>query len=80
MSLEQLAALLGWMTVINMVIMVLSAILLAGLKGILGRYHSKLFAVSAEEVAAASCNYLGRFKVLIIVFNLTPYIALRLIA
>jgi len=80
MTLEQLTALFGWMTVINTGIMVLSAVLLMALKGALGEYHGRLFGISADEVFSASYTYIGRFKVLIIVFNLTPYIALRVIA
>ena len=79
MTLEQLTALFGWMTAINMGIMALSSLLLMALKGTLGKYHGRLFGIGPEEVASAAYNYLGRFKVLIIVFNLTPYIALRVI-
>ena len=78
MTVEQLTAFFGWMTAINMTIMVLSALLLMALKGTLGKYHSRLFGIDAADVSTASYNYLGRFKVLIIVFNLTPYVALRL--
>ena len=79
MTLEQLTTLFGWMTAINMGIMLLSALLLMALKGTLGKYHGRLFGISPEAVAAGSYAYLGRFKALIIVFNFTPYIALRVI-
>jgi len=41
--------------------------------------HAKLFNVKEDQVAIVAYSYLGVFKVLIIVFNIVPYISLLLI-
>ena len=43
------------------------------------KIHSKLFGVTETQISAVVYAYLGMFKVLIIVFNIVPYIALMMI-
>ena len=43
------------------------------------RVHSKMFDLDPQKLPAMYFDYLGRFKVLVIVFNLVPYLALRII-
>jgi hypothetical protein len=41
--------------------------------------HSKIFDLDPETLPAMYFDYLGRLKLLVIVFNLVPYLALRII-
>ena len=50
------------------------------MKKLVCRMHGKLFAISEENVAMATYAYLGIYKILLLVFNIVPYIALSIIA
>ena len=79
MNLEQLTELLKWMTIINIGLLVFSVLLIMLLKNFVAKMHSKLFGIKQDQVAIVAYSYLGIFKVLIIVFNIVPYISLLLI-
>ena len=79
MTLEQLTDLFKWMTIINVALLILGGVLIMTLKRTLYRAHSRLFGLSEDQVAAVSYNYLGIFKLLVIVFNLVPYVSLVLV-
>ena len=79
MALEQLTDLFKWMTIINIGLLVLSSVLVMVLKNFICTMHGKLFGIKEDNVATVVYGYLGMFKVLVIVFNLVPYISLVLI-
>ena len=78
MTIETLTELFGWITVINMGLLIFSTIMLFFMKGMAIKIHSKMFGVDEKDLNRMYFEYLGRFKILVIVFNLTPYIALKL--
>ena len=79
MTLEQLTDLFKWMTVIDIGILVLSSVLVMVLRNVMCKMHGKVFGIKEDKVAVVAYSYLGLFKVLVIVFNLVPYISLWLI-
>lgn len=79
MSIEQLTDLFMWMSIINVAILTLSAILGMTLKGYFYKKHAQLFGLKESEVAVVAYNYLGTYRLLVIVFNIVPYIALRIL-
>jgi len=79
MDLEQLTELFKWMTIISCGLLALSAVLVMLLKDALCKMHAKLFGMKEQDVLIASYTYLGNFKVLIIIFNIVPYISLLVI-
>jgi hypothetical protein len=78
MSIETLTELLAWITAVNIGLLLLTTILLFLMKDFAVKIHSKMFDIDAKDLNRMYFDYLGRFKVLVIVFNLGPYIALRL--
>ena len=42
--------------------------------------HSKLFKISKEKLDAMYFNFLANYKLAIFIFNLAPYIALKIMA
>lgn len=78
MTLEQLTSLFKWMTIINIGLLVLSSVFVMVLRNIMCKMHGKLFGIKEDNVAIVAYGYLGMFKVLVIVFNLVPYISLQL--
>jgi len=79
MNLEQLTDLFQWMTIINIGVFVLSSVLIMLLKKSIYKMHAYLFGIQEDQVAIAAYGYLGRFKILVLVFNIVPYLSLLLI-
>ena len=51
-----------------------------GFKEPVKNIHSKLSGLSSEKLDELYFNYLGSFKMTIIILNIAPYVALRLMA
>lgn len=77
MSLQELAAFLGWCTVINMVILAVAAFSLMGMRGTMAKLHSAMFGVSEPDLLRIYFKYIAYYKIAIFMFNLVPYLALR---
>ncbi len=80
MSIEELTSFLGWCSVINMGVLVFSTIMLALMKDVAINMHSKIFSLNPQILPPIYFRYLGNLKLLVIVFNLAPYIALKIIS
>lgn len=79
MTLETLTELMGWITVLNIGLLLFSTIMILLLKSTITKIHSRMFDIDATDLSRLYFDYLGRFKMLVIVFNLAPYFALKLI-
>lgn len=80
MNIIEITAFLGWCTVINLSIYLLSACFMTVFKNFTTKLHSKLMGIDVTELPSLYFKYMGNYKIVIIVFNLVPYIALTLIA
>jgi len=69
----------GWCTVINSGFYIFTVVILIILKEPVKKIHSKLSGISADKLDEIYFNYLGNFKLAIIIFNITPYLALKFI-
>ena len=78
MSVDTLTSILGWCTVINFIILLVSTITLLSMRSMVTRIHASLFGLDAKDLGRAYFQYLAQYKIAIIVLNLTPYIALKL--
>jgi len=76
MTIAELTTFFGWMTVINFLVFALSCGLVLALRGMQVSLHTKMFKVSEEVIYNDTYAFLGGWKLLIIVFNLVPYLAL----
>ncbi len=79
MNIELLKECFMWMTVINLGIFILSAVLSMLLKDLIVRMHGRMFGISPEALKAILYGYLGLYKVVFIVFVLVPWLALLII-
>ncbi len=77
-SLPALTTFLGWCVVINLVIYTLSAVALMVFKGLLGSIAGRLFGVDPQYARNESFAWLARYKLLLVVLFLAPYLALKL--
>jgi hypothetical protein len=78
MNIEILKEFFGWMTVINVGMYTFTAIACISMKGFLNRISGKMFGVSEETGKAIVYGYIGMYKLLFIVFNLAPWLALTI--
>ena len=79
-SIETIREFLGWCSVINISILVLSTIMLTVMRGWVVSFHAKTSGVDEADLPKIYFEYLGNYKILIFVFNLVPYLALRIMA
>jgi hypothetical protein len=78
-SLETLAAFLGWCTLINLGMLMFASLLLAYMRGPISKIHRGMFGLDDTDLSRAYFQYLAQYKTLIFVFNLMPYLALRIV-
>lgn len=78
MDIGNLTAVFGWMTAINFALLACAALAMLAIRDFAARLHGRLFGIDTGDVNRAIYGWLGTYKVLIIVFNLVPYLALRI--
>jgi hypothetical protein len=80
MTIESLTELLGWVSVINIGILVLSTLAVITVRASITEIHSKIFGLDEKDLGRAYFQYLAQYKIAIIVLNVAPYIALKIMA
>ncbi len=78
MSREILISAFGWMAVLNIAIFALSALLLLTMKDLVSDLHGRMFGLEKATIRQTVYSWLGTYKIMIIVFSLVPYVALKL--
>ncbi len=79
MDIHQLTTFFQWMTIMNIILIFISTILWTALKKWVYSMHGKLFNLTPEQMSLVAYQYLAIYKVLLIVFNLVPYLALTML-
>lgn len=79
MTLDTLTTLFGWMTVIHIGLLMISTLMLTLFRQTILHIHSKVTGLEAGTLMPAYLYFLAFYKVLIVVFNLVPYLALKLV-
>ena len=79
-SIDTLTVFLGWCTVINIGVLVFTTIALTIIRGPVSSIHSKLFGLNQAELPSTYFQYLGNYKIAILIFNVVPYIALKIMS
>ena len=78
MNIGTIREFLGWCTVINFGLLVLASIMLVAFRGAVGGIHRRMFGLDEASLQRAYFGYLANYKIAIIVLNLVPYLALRI--
>jgi len=79
-SIETIREFLGWCLAINIGVLFISTIMLIVMRGWVVKIHASMTGVGEAELPRIYLEFLGNYKILIFVFNLVPYIALRIMA
>ncbi|MGB0992310.1 MAG: DUF6868 family protein [Akkermansiaceae bacterium] len=77
-TIARLESLLGYCTLLSGGLLILTTIALTLMKGAILKIHSKLTGLTEEQLNKGYFDYLSNFKIVFLMFNLIPYIALRL--
>ncbi len=79
MDIQTLTTFFMWCTIINGVIFVLSTTMLILAPDFVYRIQSNLFPISRETLNVVIYSFLGLFKIVFLIFNVVPYVALLII-
>ena len=79
-SLDAFTGFLGWCSVINLGMLAISSLALVLMRGPITASHGKMFGLSEADLSRAYFQFLAHYKIIILVFNLVPYIALKIVA
>lgn len=80
MSIYAITKVFGWMTLINLGIFVLAALMCLFASNFIARVHGKMFDLPPETIKATLYGFLGIYKLLFIVFCLVPWLAFLIAA
>ncbi len=78
MTISELTGLLGWCTLLNFGMLITAAIVLALGRQPVAKIQARFWGLQQHEIEAAYLNYLANYKILVFIFNLVPYLALRI--
>jgi hypothetical protein len=79
MTIETLTAVLGWCTLINLGLLIWWSLFIFFAHDFTYRMHSKWFKIPVEKFDTLHYSLMGIFKMGVIIFNLVPYLALRIV-
>ena len=79
MDIQTIRAFFMWCTIVNAALLVWSFLVCAYARDWIYRMHSKWFPMPSETFNVAIYSFIGLYKVLVIVFNAVPYIALLIV-
>lgn len=79
MILDQLTELFKWMTIINVGVFLVSAVLTITFRDFVCKMHGLIFGIDKEEVPMVLYKYLGTYRIFILTFNLIPYVSLLIL-
>lgn len=79
-TVDFVTSLLGWSTLINFTFLLITTLAILFLREPITQIHGELFGLNKEDLGRAYFNYIALYKILIIFFNLVPYVVLSLLA
>jgi len=78
-NIDTLTSFFGWCSVINIVMLCMATLMLTLMRDFISSIHSKMTGLGQTELSVAYFQYLANYKIAILMLNLVPYIALKLI-
>ena len=77
-NIQTLTTFFGWCSAINIGVLFLATIMMMLMRDFVSGMHKRMFGISEADLPALYLQYLGNYKIAIMVFNAVPYIALKL--
>lgn len=79
MDIQTLTRFFMWCTIMNGALLVIWTIMLMSAPGLVYRIQSKWFPIPQETFDVVIYSFIGLFKIVFLVFNLVPYVALVIV-
>lgn len=79
MDIQILTTFFMWCTIINGALFVFSATMFILAPDVVYRFQNKLFPIPRETFNVIIYSFLGLFKIVFLIFNVVPYVALLII-
>ena len=80
LDINDLTTFLGWCIVINTGLLLLTTFMLLVFRGMVLGVHEKVTGVPADQLNVIYLQFLGHYKLAIVILNLVPWIALKQMA
>ena len=77
-SLQTWTTFFGWLTVVNIGIYLFIVVAITAMRDFAYRMNARIFGVSEDEVAKLTLRYVANYRLLLTVFCLAPWLALKL--
>ncbi|KIC40172.1 hypothetical protein RA27_15195 [Ruegeria sp. ANG-R] len=78
MTQEFLTTVFGWMTVLNVAVLLFSTLMIIIMQDWIAGLHGRLFQMERADAKRAYFRYLANYKLLTTIFCLMPWLALKL--
>ena len=78
MAIELVQEILGWCSLINVSLLLIWFLFIVFAHDWMFRIHTRWFKLSSEKFDAIHYAGIGLFKMTIVIFNVVPYLALRI--
>ena len=78
MAIELVQEVLGWCSLINVALLLIWFLFIVFAHDWMFRIHTRWFKLSSEKFDAIHYASIGLFKMTIVIFNVVPYLALRI--
>ena len=73
-----LTELLGWSSIINICMLIAASLAVMLMRDSMIKLHGKMFGLDTTDLTRAYFQYIAQYKIAILVFNIVPYIALKI--
>lgn len=77
-NLNEITEFFAWCSLINISILCFTTLFITLFKNFVVNVHAKMFSIDSSQLPKLYFKYLANYKVAILIFNLVPYIALKL--
>ena len=79
-SIDTLATFFGWCTVVNVGLLLLAMLVFSVFRNIFATITAKMFGVTKEEAAVTFFRVFQQYRLAVVVLNVVPYIALKMMS
>lgn len=80
MNIESIHDFLGWCTLINFGMLLLMTVSFVLLRSKISRLHARMFGFNESLLPLEFYRFIAYYKMAVLLFNLVPYLALRVMA
>ena len=79
-SIETLTTFLGWCSVLILGILIFVGVVLSMVHDTIGELAGKMVGITSEQAKVTLFRVVRQYRILVVVFNIVPYIALKIMA